>query len=86
MTIRARLERFLADEDGAVTADWLALTASVVVLGALAVHIVGQSMTDVSVEIADVLENARLANITVVDASTGASSGGSGISSESSGF
>jgi hypothetical protein len=84
--IRARLRRFLADEDGAVTADWVALTASVVLVGALAVHIVGQSMVDVSVEIAAALENARLANITVVKTSSGSSSDGSGASSDASAF
>ena len=75
--IRARLTRLLTDEDGAVTADWLALTASAVVVGLLGLHIIGQSMVDVSVELDAALRNARLANVTFVESSSGTGATGS---------
>jgi Flp pilus assembly pilin Flp len=49
---------FLADEDGAVTVDWVMLTAGIVVLGVLIVGLISSSLTDTSTEIALVIDSA----------------------------
>src|SRR3712207_4355712 len=68
------LARFMADEDGAVTVDWLALTASAFGVGLLGVSIVGQSVTASSEEIVATLRAADLGRITFVETSPNAGS------------
>ena len=78
--LRARFKRFWADEDGAVTVDWLALTAAVVGVGMLSVNIVGFGVADASAEISATLRNAELGSITFLETSPGAGSTGSDAS------
>lgn len=51
--IRQTARRFLQDEDGAVTVDWVVLTAAVVGLGLVIAPTVGQSTFDLAGEIAE---------------------------------
>jgi hypothetical protein len=78
--IKARLVQFVADEDGAVTVDWLALTAAVVGVGLLGVNIVGRGTADASAEITAALRTAELGSITFLESSPGAGSTGSDAS------
>jgi len=78
--IGARVARFWADEAGAVTVDWLALTAAAVGVGLLGADIIAQSTADTSNEIEAMLRDAKLGSITFVDSSTSASSSASGAS------
>ena len=78
--IKARLVRFVADEDGAVTVDWLALTAAVVGVGLLGVNIVGRGTADASAEITAALRTAELGSITFLESSPAAGSTGSDAS------
>jgi hypothetical protein len=65
--IRALFGRLLADEDGAVTLDWLALTAAVAGVGVLGVIVIGQSLADISVELNGALNAAPFDGFTVVE-------------------
>ena len=65
---RPGLVRLLADECGAVTADWLALTASAVGVVLLGVSIVGQSVTGASAEIGAALSTMDLEVVTFEEA------------------
>lgn len=47
-----RFEQFLKDEDGAVTVDWVVMTAAVVGLGTAAVNTVEEGVTALASEIA----------------------------------
>ncbi len=49
---------FLADEDGAVTVDWVMLTAGIVLLGVLVVGVISTALSDTSTEIALVIDSA----------------------------
>jgi len=49
---------FLADENGAVTVDWVMLTSGIVLLGILIVGAISSSLTDTSTEIALVIDSA----------------------------
>jgi len=42
------LQKFLVDEDGAVTVDWVVLTAGIVMFGALVVGTIQRGATDTS--------------------------------------
>ena len=77
------MARFWADEAGAVTVDWLALTAAAVGVGLLGANIIAQSTADTSAEIEAVLRDAKLGSITFVDSSSTASSSAAGASSGS---
>ncbi|SEK24093.1 hypothetical protein SAMN05443999_10153 [Roseovarius azorensis] len=49
-------KNFMKDEDGAVTVDWVVLTAAVVALGVAAVATVGGSINTVAGNIATAVE------------------------------
>jgi hypothetical protein len=53
--MEAEARRFLAEEDAAVTADWVVLTAAVIGLGIAAFGAVAGGVMDVADEIAHVL-------------------------------
>jgi Flp pilus assembly pilin Flp len=61
---RARLARFLKDEDGAVTVDWVALTGAMVGLAVLIVLDIAEGATNVSGEIGAELSNSHISDIT----------------------
>lgn len=51
------IEKFMRDEDGAVTVDWVVLTAAVVGLGIATVATVGEGVTNLADEIGVTLES-----------------------------
>jgi Flp pilus assembly pilin Flp len=53
------LTNFLKSEDGAVTVDWVVLTAAIVGLGIVVISSVGGGATDVSNSLGATLENAE---------------------------
>jgi Flp pilus assembly pilin Flp len=69
--LTARFGRFLADEDGAVTLDWLALTAAVAGVGVLGVIVIGQSLADISDELNAVLSETQFDSFTLVETPAG---------------
>ena len=79
--IRALFWRLLADEDGAVTLDWLALTGAVAGVGVLGVFVIGQGLADISGELNAVLRDAQMANITFVETVSRQSSSATGAAS-----
>lgn len=52
-------KNFAADESGAVTVDWVVLTAAVVGLGILAMGFIGDAVSDLSQNIASSLADAH---------------------------
>ena len=74
--LKACLARFLKDEDGAVTVDWVALAGAMVGLGVLIVLDVAEGATNVSSQIEDQLSNAHISDITFLVTPPGQSSGG----------
>lgn len=68
--MRKRFEQFLKDEDGAVTVDWVVLTAAVVGLGVAAVDTVEQGINSLASDIAE-----AIATKTVDNGDSGAGSG-----------
>jgi Flp pilus assembly pilin Flp len=48
MKLNALIKKFRNDESGAVTVDWVVLTAAIVGLGFVVINIVGGSITDVA--------------------------------------
>lgn len=48
---RRPAKQFVADEDGAITVDWVVLTASIVALGGLAVAAITGSMGNVGAKV-----------------------------------
>ena len=57
-----RFERFLKDEDGAATVDWVVLTAAVVGLGVAAVDTVEQGVTSLAGDIATAISSKSVTN------------------------
>lgn len=53
--IRKNFSRFLQDESGAVTVDWVVLTAAIVGLAASAALVVGPGMSALSTQISSVV-------------------------------
>lgn len=51
------IKNFAKDESGAVTVDWVVLTAAIVGLGILVLNTVGQSTTGLASEIGTSLDN-----------------------------
>ena len=51
------LKNFKSDESGAVTVDWVVLTAAIVGLGMVVMTTVGQGIEDLSADIVDELDN-----------------------------
>jgi len=56
MTIFAKLKNFFTDEDGAVTVDWVVLTAAIVGLGIIVLAAVESGVTNLSGDIKSKLE------------------------------
>ena len=56
-----KLFNFLKNEDGAVTVDWVVLTAAIVGLGIAVMTSVGGGVTDLSGDIATELTNQEIA-------------------------
>lgn len=52
MKLTSLLKKFRSDESGAVTVDWVVLTAAIVGLGVLVVSTIGDSIRDVATNIA----------------------------------
>ena len=59
MKVMNLLKRFQKDEDGAVTVDWVVLTAAVVGLGLLVMGAIGDAVSSLSDNIADHIESAE---------------------------
>ena len=57
MNIIAKIKTFFADEDGAVTVDWVVLTAALVGLGIAVLAAVETGLADLSGDIASELQN-----------------------------
>lgn len=55
--VRSSLARFSRDEDGAVTVDWIVLTASLVFLGIAAAYYVTSSVPEVADSVGDYMTN-----------------------------
>ena len=52
------LSKFKKDEDGAVTVDWVVLTAGVVVLAGIAISAVSGALTNVTTVVSDAITGA----------------------------
>ena len=52
MKLFSLLKKFRADESGAVTVDWVVLTAAIVGLGVVVINTVGTGITDVATDMA----------------------------------
>lgn len=52
------LKRFLGREDGAVTIDWVVLTAGIAVLGLIAIGAISSAISDTSVTIGETISAA----------------------------
>lgn len=57
VNIKARLRDLVADEDGAVTVDWVVLTASIVMLGMASMFIVAGNIPGFANKISSSLSN-----------------------------
>lgn len=52
------VSKFIRDEDGAVTVDWVVLTAAIAVIGSVILLTIESSLTNTSVEIASFIDSA----------------------------
>ncbi len=59
-----RLRKFKSDEDGAVTADWVVLTAGVVALGTIAFWALAEPFQKIDDETGTALSNVQVREIT----------------------
>lgn len=57
--ILRRLEDFISDESGAVTVDWVVLTAGVVALGLVVRAFIAPAIAELSMDTEEVLEQRR---------------------------
>ncbi|UZD89882.1 hypothetical protein [Cognatishimia activa] len=64
-------KKFAGDEDGAVTVDWVALTAGLVGLSILALTLIGNETTQQAADIAATIENEDVTGLTLVGVSGG---------------
>ena len=55
--ISARMYGLIADEDGAVTVDWIVLTAAIVMLGMASMFIVAGNIPGLSSKVSSVVAN-----------------------------
>ncbi len=62
MTVRNSIQRFRQDEEGAVTVDWVVLTAAIVGLGVALMALIAQAGTDKSQSLGAHLENSNIVN------------------------
>lgn len=69
------IKNFRKDEDGAVTVDWVVLTAAVVGLGVAAYSAIESETVALSSDIAATIETENVAAATTSSASTGTSGG-----------
>jgi hypothetical protein len=76
--LRACLARFVGDEDGAVTVDWVALAGAMVGLGVLILLDVAEGATNVSSQIEAELSKSHISDITSLVTPPGQTSGGGG--------
>ena len=60
--MRTQIETFLKDEDGAVTVDWVVLTAAVVGLGVAAVDTVEEGINALASDIAQAISTKAVDN------------------------
>jgi Flp pilus assembly pilin Flp len=51
------LSKFKKDEDGAVTVDWVVLTAGVVILAGIAMNAVKGALTNITSTVSNAIEN-----------------------------
>ncbi|TVP70970.1 MAG: hypothetical protein EA339_11390 [Rhodobacteraceae bacterium] len=63
MTFFANIKNFAADESGAVTVDWVVLTAAIVGLGIAVVASVRTGTEDIAGKISDSLESAVVVDL-----------------------
>ena len=63
MKLFSNIKNFAADESGAVTVDWVVLTAAIVGLGIAVVLAVRGGTTDVAQKIETSLKSAEIANL-----------------------
>ena len=68
--MKALINNFLRSEDGAVTVDWVVLTAAIVGLGLVIGTTVGQSTADLSEAIGDELDPSLIRSYTQSPASS----------------
>jgi Flp pilus assembly pilin Flp len=73
--LKACFARFLRDEDGAVTVDWVALAGAMVGLGVLIVLDIANDATVVSTKLGTDLNNTSISDITYMVTPSGGSSG-----------
>ncbi len=76
--LRFGLERFMADESGAVSVDWVALAGALVGLAVLIVLNVTQGAMDASSKLGDDLSNSEISDITFMVKPSGQTSGAGG--------
>lgn len=65
------LKNFIQEDSGAVTVDWVVLTAALVGLGLAVMAVVGEGISDVSNNIADDLGSATAADWSTIITRTG---------------
>ena len=63
--LHPRLNRFWQDEDGAITVDWVMVTASVVALAIAVLNLVGDSSMEVTKKISQEMATATVSTYTV---------------------
>ncbi|RLJ60558.1 hypothetical protein BCF46_0761 [Litoreibacter meonggei] len=63
MTLNAMIKNFAADESGAVTVDWVVLTAAIVGLGIAVMASVSDGLEDLSGDIEDQLTGQGISTV-----------------------
>ena len=63
--LKTRLSRFRHDEDGAITVDWVMVTAGVVALSIAVLNLVGDSTMSVTKNISSEISSATVSNYVV---------------------
>ncbi|MEL6510030.1 MAG: hypothetical protein AAFQ47_03125 [Pseudomonadota bacterium] len=63
--LKTRLSRFRHDEDGAITVDWVMVTAGVVALSIAVMNLVGDSSMTVTKKISSEMSSATVADYVV---------------------
>ena len=61
--LKTRLSRFLRDDEGAVTVDWVVLTGGLMIFGVLTTRVVIEGTTDTSASVGAIMDNAVLATV-----------------------
>jgi Flp pilus assembly pilin Flp len=65
--IMTKLNKFLAEEDGAVTVDWVVLTAAIIGLGLVVIAAIAAGMTNVSTGVGASLNNGTVTELDIPD-------------------